>query len=32
MGIIEEDDHVLVELTGFGLKDTKTAADAIESR
>src|SRR5208337_1937153 len=29
MNIIKEDEHVVVELTGFGLKDTKTAADAI---
>jgi threonine synthase len=29
MNIIKEDEHVVVELTGFGLKDTKTAADGI---
>ena len=32
MNIIREDEHVVIELTGFGLKDTKTAADAIAPR
>jgi threonine synthase len=32
MNIIKEDEHIIVELTGFGLKDTKTAAGAVASQ
>jgi len=31
MSIIEKDEQVVVELTGFGLKDTRTAALSVES-